>query len=44
MFYFIILLYLEKESRSDIETWSINRILNKEHFYGQSMYTTFTKR
>ena len=29
--------YLEKESRSTIETWSCNRALNKEHFYGKSI-------
>ena len=29
--------YLEKESRSDIETWSIDRVLNKEQFYGKTM-------
>ena len=28
--------YLEKESRPDIKTWSIDEISNKEHFYGKS--------
>ena len=32
-----VVLYLERESKSDIETWSIDRVLNKEHFYGKSM-------
>ena len=27
--------YLEKEKRCDIETLSIDRVLNKEHFYGK---------
>ena len=27
--------YLEKEKSSDIETLSIDRVLNKEHFYGK---------
>ena len=27
--------YLENEKRYDIETLSIDRILDKEHFYGQ---------
>ena len=27
--------YLEKEKRYDIETLSIDRVLNKEHFYGK---------
>ena len=29
--------YLEKEKRYDIETLSINRVLNMEHFYGNVM-------
>ena len=29
--------YLEKEIRCDIETFSINRVLNMEHFYGKIM-------
>ena len=29
--------YLEKEIRCDIETWSIDKELNKEHFYGKTM-------
>ena len=29
--------YLEKEIRCDIETLSIDRVLNKEHFYGKIM-------
>ena len=29
--------YLEKEKRYDIETLSIDRVLNKEHFYGKVM-------
>ena len=28
--------YLEKEIKCDIETLSIDRVLNKEHFYGKS--------
>ena len=27
--------YLEKEKSYDIETLSIDRVLNKEHFYGK---------
>ena len=27
--------YLEKEKRYDIKTFSIDRVLNKEHFYGK---------
>ena len=27
--------YLEKESGSDIETWSIDRVLNKRHYMGR---------
>ena len=30
-----IVWYVEKERRSDIETWSIDRVLNKEHFQGK---------
>ena len=29
--------YLEKEKRYDIETLSIDRVLNKENFYGKIM-------
>ena len=29
--------YLEKEIRCEIETLSIDRVLNKEHFYGKIM-------
>ena len=29
--------YLLKENRSDIETWSIDRLLNKEPFYRKSV-------
>ena len=29
--------YLEKEKRYDIETLSIDRVLNKEYFYGKVM-------
>ena len=29
--------YLEKEKRHDIKTLSIDRLLNKEHFYGKIM-------
>ena len=29
--------YLERETRSDIETWSIDRVLSKAHFYGRSI-------
>ena len=28
--------YLEKEIRCNIETWSIERILNKKQFYGKN--------
>ena len=28
--------YLKKEKRYDIETLSIDRVLNKEHFYGKN--------
>ena len=30
--------YLEKEKRYDIETLSVARVLNKEHFYGKIMH------
>ena len=33
--------YLEKEKRYDIETFSIDRVLNKEHFYGKVMQKMF---
>ena len=39
--YFV--LYLEKEIRCDIETLSIDRALNKEHFYGKIMQKMRTK-
>ena len=32
-----IVWYLEKERRSDIETWSFEKVLNKEQFYGKSV-------
>ena len=35
--------YLEKEIRCDIETLSIDRVLNKEHFYGEIMQKMCTK-
>ena len=35
--------YLEKEGRPKIETWSIDRALNNEHFYGKSMQKRCTK-
>ena len=35
--------YLEKEIRCDIETSSIGRVLNKEHFYEKIMQKIFTK-
>ena len=35
--------YLEKEKRYDIETLSIDRVLNKEHFYGKIMQKIWTK-
>ena len=35
--------YLEKEIRCDIETLSIDRELNKEHFYGKIMLKMCTK-
>ena len=35
--------YLEKEIRCDIETLSIDRELNKEHFYGKIMQKMCTK-
>ena len=36
--------YFEKEKRYDIETLSIDRVLNKEHFYGKIMQKMCTKR
>ena len=36
--------YFEKETRSDIETWSIDRVLSKEHLYEKSMQKMCTKR
>ena len=35
--------YLEKEKRYDIETLSIDRVFNKEHFYGKIMQRICTK-
>ena len=35
--------YLKKEKRYDIETLSIDRVLNKEHFYGKIMQKICTK-
>ena len=35
--------YLEKEKRYDIETLSIDRVLNKEHFYRKIMQKMCTK-
>ena len=35
--------YLEKEKRYDSETFSIGRVLNKEHFYGTVMQEIRTK-
>ena len=35
--------YLEKEKRLDIETLSIDRVLNKENFYGKIMQKISTK-
>ena len=35
--------YLEKEKRYDIETLSVDRVLNKEHFYGKIMQKMCTK-
>ena len=35
--------YLEKEGWPKIETWSIDRALNNEHFYGKSMQKRCTK-
>ena len=35
--------YFEKEKRYDIETLSIDRALNKEHFYGKIMQKICTK-
>ena len=33
----------EKEIRCDIETSPIDRVLNKEHFYGKIMQKMYTK-
>ena len=33
--------YLEKEKRYGIETLSIDRVLSKEHFYGQSIKQSY---
>ena len=35
--------YLEKEKSYDMETLAIDRVLNKEHFYGKSMQKMCTK-
>ena len=35
--------HLKKEKRYDIETLSIDRELNKEHFYGKIMQKMCTK-
>ena len=35
--------YLEKEIRCDIDTLSIDRVLNTEHFYGKIMQKMCTK-
>ena len=35
--------YLEKEKRYDLETLSIDRVLNKEHFYGKTVQRICTK-
>ena len=35
--------YLEKEKRCDSETFSIERVLNKEHFYGKVTQKMCTK-
>ena len=35
--------YLEKEKRYDIETLSIDRVLNKKHLYGNIMWKMCTK-
>ena len=35
--------HLEKEKRCDIETFFIDRVLNKEHFYGKIMHKVCTK-
>ena len=35
--------YLEKEKRYDIETFFIDRVLNKEHFYRKIMQKICTK-
>ena len=36
--------YLEKKKRYDIETLSMDRVLNKEHFYGKIIQKICTKR
>ena len=43
MNFITICLYLKKEIRCDIETLSIDRELNKEHFYGKIMQKMCTK-
>ena len=35
--------YLDKEKSYDIETLSIDRVLDKEHFYGKIMQKMCTK-
>ena len=37
------ILYLEKEKRYDLETLSIDRVLNKNHFYGKFMQKMCTE-
>ena len=35
--------YLEKEKRYDMETLTINKVLNEKHFYGKIMQKMCTK-
>ena len=35
--------YLEKEKSDDMETLSIDSVLNKQHFYGKIMQEIWTK-
>ena len=35
--------HLEKEIRCDIETLTIDRVINKEHFYGETIQKMYTK-
>ena len=39
----ILIWYLEKERRSDFETWPIDRVSNKENLYGKSIQKMSTK-